>query len=111
VKAEEEAAKAKAVAGALKAAGAAKADKAAATVEKAEVKVAPSAGNVQQWAKWLSGELAGVPQIQAYSALRLSDLAEKGPAQARAVWLTAQAILGKDYGAVTIGELLSRFHP
>jgi len=110
-KAEEEAAKAQAIAGALKTAGAAIAEKSAATVDKAEAKVAPSAGNVQQWAKWLAGELSGVPQIQVYSALRLSDLAEKGPLPARAVWQTAQAVLGKDYGSVTVGDLLKRFHP
>ena len=110
-KAEDEAAKAQAIAGALKTAGAAIAEKSAATVDKVEAKVAPSAGNVQQWAKWLAGELAGVPQIQVYSALRLSDLAEKGPAPARAVWSTAQAVLGKDYGSVTVGDLLTRFHP
>jgi flotillin len=110
-KAEDEAAKAQAIAGALKTAGAAIADKSAAVVDKAEAKVAPSAGNVQQWAKWLAGELAGVPQIQVYSALRLSDLADKGPLAARAVWQTAQAVLGKDYGSVTVGDLLQRFHP
>jgi len=110
-KAEDEAAKAQAIAGALKTAGAAIAEKSAATVDKAEAKVAPSAGNVQQWAKWLAGELSGVPQIQVYSALRLSDLAEKGPLPARAVWQTAKAVLGKDYGSVTVGDLLQRFHP
>ena len=110
-KAEEEAAKAQAIVGALKTAGAAIAEKSAATVDKAEAKVAPSAGNVQQWAKWLAGELSGVPQIQVYSALRLSDLAEKGPLPARAVWQTAKAVLGKDYGSVTVGDLLQRFHP
>jgi flotillin len=110
-KAEDEAAKAQAIAGALKTAGAAIADKAAVTADKVEAKVAPSAGNVQQWAKWLAGELSGVPQIQVYSALRLSDLTDKGPLPARAVWKTAQAVLGKDYGSVTVGDLLQRFHP
>jgi flotillin len=128
-KAEEEAAKAQAIAGALKTAGASMAEKATGTVEKVasagqkwgtvpqskvdplESKVAPSAGNVEQWAKWLAGELSGVPQIQVYSALRLSDLVDKGPGPARAVWQTAQAVLGRDYGSVTVGDLLSRFHP
>jgi flotillin len=110
-KAEDEAAKAQAIAGALKTAGAAIADKAAVAADKVEAKVAPSAGNVQQWAKWLAGELSGIPQIQVYSALRLSDLTDKGPLPARAVWATAQAVLGKDYGSVTVGDLLQRFHP
>jgi len=108
-KAAGEAAKAEAIAGALKTAGAAKAEKAAATVEKAETKVAPSAGNVEQWAKWLAGELARVPQIQVYGGLRLAELAEKGPAPARAVWQTAQAVLGKDFSEVTVSGLLKRF--
>jgi flotillin len=121
-KAEEEAAKAQAVAGALKAAGAAKVtaatDKVTAspawgTVTQAKADamqgVGPSAGNVEQWAQWVAAQLAQVPQIQVYGALRLSDLAEKGPAPARAVWQTAQAVLGKDYGGITVGDLLNRF--
>jgi hypothetical protein len=122
-KAGDEAAKTQSVADALKTAGAAKAagaaDKATATVQRwgavpqskpdAMEGVGPSAGNVEQWAKWLAGQLAPIPQIQAYGALRLADLAEKGPAPARAVWQTAQAVLGKDYSAVTVSDLLSRF--
>jgi flotillin len=125
-KAAEEAAKARAVAGALKTAGA---EKAAGTAEKVtgagqkwgtvpqtkvdpmEATVAPSAGNVEQWAKWLAAQLAQVPQIQVYNALRLSDLADKGPAPARAVWQIGQAVLHKDYGAITVGDLLKRFQP
>jgi flotillin len=125
-KAAEEAAKAESVAGALKAAGA---EKVASVVDKvpgaaerwaavpqtkpgaAAAAVAPSAGNVEQWAKWLAGQLARVPQIQVYDALRLADLADKGPAPARAVWQTAQAVLAKDYGEITVGDLLRRFHP
>ncbi|HEY1162661.1 MAG TPA: SPFH domain-containing protein, partial [Candidatus Dormibacteraeota bacterium] len=122
-KAEDEAAKAQAVAGALKAAGASKvaaaADKVTATTQAwgtvSQSKpdgmqgVGPSAGNVEQWAKWLAGQLSQVPQIQVYGALRLSDLAEKGPLPARAVWQTAQAVLGKDYSAITVSDLLNRF--
>jgi len=125
-KAAEDAAKAEAVAGALKAAGA---EKVAAVVDKVPgpaekwaavpqtkpgasgAAVAPSAGNVEQWAKWLAGQLSRVPQIQVYDALRLADLADKGPGPARAVWHTAQAVLAKDYGDVTVGDLLRRFLP
>jgi Uncharacterized protein conserved in bacteria len=124
-KAEEEAAKAQAVAGALKTAGAAKvaaavdkvtaAPQAWGTVPKSKPDgmqgVGPSAGNVEQWAQWVAAQLAQVPQIQVYGALRLSDLAEKGPAPARAVWQTAQAVLGKDYSNVTVSDLLNRFRP
>ncbi|HZK75183.1 MAG TPA: SPFH domain-containing protein, partial [Clostridia bacterium] len=83
----------------------------AAQAKAAEVvaKVTPSDGNVAQWAKWLAGQLKWVPDIQVYGALRLSDLVDRGPAPARAIWQTAQAVLGKDYGNVTIADLLKRF--
>ena len=123
-KAEEEAAKAQAVASALKTAGASKVAAAADKVTgspawgtvsqvKADAMqgVGPTAGNVEQWAQWVASQLAQVPQIQVYGALRLSDLAEKGPAPARAVWQTAQAVLGKDYSNVTVSDLLTRFRP
>jgi flotillin len=123
-KAEEEAAKAQAVAGALKTAGVAKAAAAADKVTSSPAwgpvsqaktdamkGVGPTAGNVEQWAQWMAAQLAQVPQIQVYGALRLSDLADKGPASARAVWQTAQAVLGKDYSNVTVSDLLNRFRP
>jgi len=69
----------------------------------------PSAGNVAQWAKWLADQLREVPDMQVYDALRLGDLAAKGPVRARAVWTTAQAVLGKDYAGVTVADLLKRF--
>jgi flotillin len=123
-KAEDEAAKAQSIAGALKTAGAAKAASAADKVTSSpawgtvsQVKadamqgVGPTAGNVEQWAQWLATQLAQVPQIQVYGALRLSDLADKGPAPARAIWQTAQAVLGKDYSNTTVSDLLNRFRP
>src|SRR5712692_2866487 len=70
---------------------------------------APSQGSTSQWAKWLADQLRQVPDIQVYDALRLGDLAAKGPVRARAVWTTAQAVLGKDYGTVTVADLLKRF--
>jgi len=75
----------------------------------AAVAANPSAGNVAQWAKWLADQLREVPDMQVYDALRLGDLAAKGPVRARAVWTTAQAVLGKDYAAVTVADLLKRF--
>ena len=75
-----------------------------------EAAVSPSEGSTAQWAKWLADQLRQVPDIQVYDALRLGDLAAKGPVRARAVWTTAQAVLGKDYGSVTVADLLKRFH-
>src|SRR6266850_2000488 len=73
--------------------------------------VSPTDGNLAQWAKWLADQLRQVPDIQVYDALKLGDLAAKGPIKARAVWMTAQAVLGKDYASVTVADLLKRFHP
>jgi flotillin len=91
-----------------KAAAAAVAE-AKATATAAKQVVAPSEGSTVQWAKWLADQLRQVPDIQVYDALRLNDLAAKGPVRARAVWTTAQAVLGKDYGTVTVADLLKRF--
>ncbi len=96
---------------------AAKATRAAATAEAkataikaaVEAKVAPSDGNTAQWAKWLAQQLKSIPQIQLFGSVSLEDLASRGPAQAQMVWHTAEAVLGKDYGKMTVAELLSRF--
>lgn len=79
--------------------------KVAATV----AKVAPASGNVAQWAKWTADQLRRIPDIQVYDALRLNDLSDKGPASARGVWATAKAVMARDYGSVTIGDLLNQF--
>src|SRR5438128_1951820 len=72
-------------------------------------KVAPSDGNVTQWAKWAADSLRRVPNIQIYDALRLMDLESRGPEPARGIWATAKEVLAKDYGKVTIGDLLRQF--
>ncbi|MHB8612146.1 MAG: flotillin family protein [Candidatus Dormibacteraceae bacterium] len=110
-KAAEEEAKAKAVASALKTAGVAEKAAVESKVAATVARVSPSDGNVAQWAKWLADQLHQIPDIRVYDALRLSDLTDKGPAPARAIWATAQAVLGKDYGKVTVGDLLKQFHP
>ena len=96
---------------------AAKAAKAAAPVEAkataakaaVEAKIAPSDGNTAQWAKWLAQQLKQIPQIQLFGAVKLGALADRGPAQAQMVWHTAENVLGKDYGEMTVAELLQRF--
>ncbi len=99
------------MASALKEAGAAEKAAVEAKVAPVVAKVSPSDGNVAQWTKWLADQLHLVPDMRVYDALRLSDLTTKGPAPARAIWATAQAVLGKDYGNMTVGDLLKRFHP
>jgi hypothetical protein len=97
-------------------------EKAAGTVERWAVvpeskpgapaaKVVPNDGNVAQWAKWLADQLRRIPDIQVYGPLTLNQLVDHGPASARAVWATAQAALGKDYGTITVTDLLKRFGP
>jgi flotillin len=107
--ADEAAAKAEADAEKVKAA----AEKAGAVVESkvvaAAAKVAPSDGNIQQWAKWMADQLRRVPDIKSFGTLRLADLADQGPAPARGVWATAKQVLTKDYGNLTIDDLLARF--
>jgi len=83
--------------------------KAASTASAAVAKVVPADGNVAQWARWLADQLRRVPDIQVYDALHLGDLESRGPAAARGVWATAKAALLREYGNVTIGELLKRF--
>jgi flotillin len=89
------AAKAATVASALGAAGVAK--------------VAPSEGTVAQWAQWTADQLRHVPSIQLYGSIKLADLIDHGPPAAVAVWHTAQAAMGKDYGQMTVSDLLQRF--
>src|SRR5213080_3098952 len=94
----------------------AEAQKAKAAVAKVEseaaavlAKVAPSDGNVTQWAKWAADSLRRVPNIQIYDALRLMDLESRGPEPARGIWATAKEVMAMDYGKVTIGDLLRQF--
>ena len=72
-------------------------------------KVAPSEGTIAQWAQWTSDQLRQVPSIQLFGTVKLADLVDHGPPQAQAVWHTAQAVLGKDYGQMTVADLLRRF--
>ena len=54
-------------------------------------------------------QLRQLPDIQAYGNLRLRDLAQRGPASARAMWGTARDALTQQYGNVTVAELLAEF--
>ena len=113
-------AKAKPAATAASAAAAASAKQVADALQKAaavtEAKVTaaakaavPDQANELEWAKWTADQLARVPSIQLFGTVRLSDLVARGPVQAQAVWRTAQAAIGKDYGNVTVADLLARF--
>ena len=53
--------------------------------------------------------LSHVPSIQLFGTVKLADLVARGPVQAQAVWRTAQAALGQDYGQMTVSDLLAKF--
>jgi hypothetical protein len=86
-----------------------KAADAVATQVKAAAKQLPDATNEREWAKWTADQLARVPSIQLFSTIKLSDLVGRGPAQAQAIWRTAQAALGQNYGNMTVAQLLEAF--
>jgi len=88
-------------------------EKAAVTVESkaatAAAKATPSDSNSKQWAKWMADQLRQLPEIGVYGRLRLSDLAQRGPTAARALWATAKDALNQEYGNVTVDDLLAEF--
>jgi flotillin len=86
-----------------------KAADAVAAQVKAAAKQMPDAANEREWARWTADQLARVPSIQLFSTVRLSDLVSRGPAQAQAIWRTAQAALGENYGNMTIAQLLEAY--
>src|SRR5690349_6800555 len=92
---------------------AAEAERVKEAVEKAAAvtatKATPTEANVKQWAKWMADQLKQVPDIGVYGQLRLTDLASRGPVAARSLWTTAKAALSKDYGNVTVEDLLTEF--
>ncbi|MDP9274132.1 MAG: hypothetical protein M3O99_00890 [Chloroflexota bacterium] len=44
-----------------------------------------------------------------YAHLRLSEVGSSGPRPMRILWRIAEAQVGKRYGAMTVGELMTRF--
>jgi hypothetical protein len=57
----------------------------------------------------MAQQLKQIPQMQLFASVTLEQLAERGPAQAQMVWRTAENVLGKDYGKMTVAELISKF--
>jgi len=108
-----DAAAAKAAADEAAAKTAAEAERVKESVEKAAAvtatKATPTEANVKQWAKWMADQLKQVPDIGVYGRLRLTDLAARGPVSARSLWTTAKAALSRDYGNVTVDDLLAEF--
>ena len=60
-------------------------------------------------ARLLAVKLRDIPNVSDYMHLRLSEVGSSGPRPMRVLWRIAEAQVGKRYGAMTVGELMSRF--
>ena len=60
-------------------------------------------------ARLLATKLREIPNVADYAHLRLSEMGSSGPRPMRVLWRIAEAQVGKRYGAMTVGELMTRF--
>jgi flotillin len=60
-------------------------------------------------AQALAGDLMRIPGIQRFGAMRLADLDSAGPRPLRTMWRIARDRLQRDYGNLTIGEIIDRY--
>jgi flotillin len=60
-------------------------------------------------ARLLATKLREIPNVSDYAHLRLSEVATSGPRPMRILWRIAEAQVGKRYGGMTVGELMTRF--
>jgi hypothetical protein len=60
-------------------------------------------------ARALADDLARIPGIQRFGDMRLSDLDTAGPRPLRTMWRIARDRLERDYGQLTIGEIIDRY--
>jgi hypothetical protein len=60
-------------------------------------------------ARLLALKLREIPNVSDYAHLRLSEVGSSGPRPMRVLWRIAEAQVGKRYGAMTVGELMTRF--
>ena len=60
-------------------------------------------------ARLLATKLREIPNVSDYVHLRLSEVGSSGPRPMRVLWRIAEAQVGKRYGAMTVGELMTRF--
>ncbi|HKC84216.1 MAG TPA: flotillin domain-containing protein, partial [bacterium] len=60
-------------------------------------------------ARLLATKLREIPNVSDYAHLRLSEVGSSGPRPMRLLWRIAEAQVGKRYGAMTVGELMTRF--
>jgi flotillin len=60
-------------------------------------------------AKALADDLMRIPGIQRFGTMRLADLETSGPRPLRTMWRIARDRLRRDYGELTIGEIIDRY--
>jgi len=60
-------------------------------------------------ARLLATKLRDIPNVSDYAHLRLSEVGSSGPRPMRVLWRIAEAQVGKRYGGMTVGELMTRF--
>ena len=60
-------------------------------------------------AQQLARELAAIPGIERFGALRLGQLDTAGPRPLRTMWRIAREQLADRYGEMTIGEIVDRY--
>lgn len=60
-------------------------------------------------ARLLATKLREIPNVSDYVHLKLSEVGSSGPRPMRILWRVAEAQVGKRYGAMTVGELMTRF--
>ena len=60
-------------------------------------------------AQALADDLMRIPGIQRFGDMRLADLETSGPRPLRTMWRIARDRLRRDYGDLTIGEIIDRY--
>jgi hypothetical protein len=60
-------------------------------------------------AQALADDLMRIPGIQRFGDMRLADLETSGPRPLRTMWRIARDRLQRDYGDLTIGEIIDRY--
>ena len=64
---------------------------------------------VGEAAALLAQQMRRIPGIERHLAIPLGELDQRGPRPVRAAWRLARDRVADSYGAMTVGELLSRF--
>jgi flotillin len=64
---------------------------------------------LEQAAGALADDLLQVPGIQRFADVRLADLDRSGPRPLRTMWRVARDRLARDYGQLTIGQMIDRY--